>query len=512
MEIEKKINYILQALFISPVIYIFIGSFTKLNSVSKSILEQEILKDVVNSISIVLPTMILTIVIGVFLAYFESFYEFRFRKFFNYVNVLSFCIPNYILAYIYYDLFSSFLYYHFRVSYDISNIKGAIVLLSLSFYPYVYLFTRSYFKKIPSNIIHSSSLLGKSSLATFIHIVLPLAKPVIIFSSLLVMIETINAYGIFSYFGIQVFSTGLYKLWINTFDIKASFILSSFLIIFIFAIMYLVLKLIGKKSKYQLEFNSNEIERKKLKGFKKFLVLFVFFGIFTTSFVIPLLYLIRFSYYTYYDTNYIDLFKIGKNSVLLTSISSILIVLFNLLIVKTNRLKDKSFVSYSRIFILAYAIPGSIISITLTYIVISIDRTLFSRLILSKSYLVLILAYLFRFSVISYSSISQGINKVGDNYYKASLLLGKSPLKSFLKIDIPLIKNSILSGFLLVFIEIIKELPLTNINGRVETLAIRIAHYSADEAISYIGLPSLILILISFVAMCIKMYIEREKI
>ncbi|WP_156286163.1 ABC transporter permease [Oceanivirga salmonicida] len=513
MEIKKYdkiyfINNILLVLFLAPVIYIFFKSFDKISENTLYILKKFLYTYSKNTLFILIPTIILSSIIGVFLAYFESFYDFRFRNFFKYVNVLAFCIPSYILGYIYYDIFSIYLYYNFKVSYSIANVYGAIIILSLAFYPYIYIFSRTFFKKIPSSIIDSSTILGKNKVETFFKILLPLSKPALLLSIMLVLIETINSYGLPSFFGIEVFSTGIYKLWVNNFDSQGTFLLSSLLLTFIFFIIFIISKFIGKSSNYKLEYNSNEYKRKKMSKIKEIIVTSLFFLIFIISFIIPVLYLIRWANLVYLDTNYSVLFTISKNSLFLASISSILVVLVSLFILEINRLKNIKI--FSKIFLLSYGVPGTVISIALLSIFIGIDRIFFKdTLLISKSSIVLILAFIFRFSTISYNGIKSNITKIGNDFYETSLVLSKSKFKTFLHIELPMLKNSILSTMLLVFIEIIKELPITNINGRIETLAIRINTYAADENLAFISIPSIVLITICFIA--ISLYIKLEK-
>ncbi len=513
MEIKKSykvdfINNILLGIFIFPVIYIFFKSFGKISENTLYIIKTFLYTYTKNTLLILIPTVILSTIIGVFLAYFESFYNFKFRNFFKYANILAFCIPSYILGYIYYDIFTSYFYYHFKISYSIANIYGAIIILSLAFYPYIYIFTRSYFKKIPTNIIDSSTILGKSNFKTFFKILLPLSKPVLFLAIMLVMIETINSYGLPSFFGIEVFSTGIYKVWINNYDSKGSFLLSSILLLFIFIIIHIINKYIGKKSYYKLEHNSKDYKRKNLSLKNEIIVVSFYIIIFTLSFVIPLLYLLRWTTLVYLDTDYVAMYNISKNSILLASSASIIIVIISLIILEINRLKDNKV--FSKLFLLSYSIPGSVISITLLSIFISIDRIFFEdTLIISKSALVLILAFIFRFSTISYNNIKSNINKIGNDFYETSLVLSKSRFKTFFLIDLPMLKNSIISSMLLIFIEVIKELPLTSINGRIETLAMRIDNYAADENLAFISIPSLLLILFCLIA--ISIYIHYEK-
>ncbi|VWL85901.1 ABC transporter permease [Oceanivirga miroungae] len=505
-----EINLLLQGLFLSPLLYIFISSTKSLKDISWYILKNNMSEYILNTLLLVIIAMIVSLIIGTFLAYYEVMYKLKLSKLFKQINILAFCIPSYILGYIYYDFFSSFLYYHFNISYDITNIYVVGILLGISFYPYVYIFARSYLKKIPASIILSSYILGKSRLETFFKIVLPLLKKSLILAILLVFIETINSYGLVSFFGIQVFSTGIYKLYKTSYDLTGAYFISSILVLFLIILIRYIFKILKQDRKYVLEYSKIEYEVKKISKLEEILVSIITLIIFLISFLFPLIYLLRWAFYTYKLVDYEVLFKLSKNTFLISVVASFCIIIFTIFVLEINRLNEKK---YFTLFYISYAIPGIIVSISILNLFISLDNLISTKyLYITNLGASLILAYIFRFSVISYSNISSNISKIGKNYYYSSLLLAKSKLKTVFLIDIPMLLPSIISSFILLFIEIAKELPIAAINGRIETLAIRIDKYSADENISYVAIPSLIIILFCFVFTIIKNYLEEKNV
>ncbi|WP_068268398.1 ABC transporter permease [Caviibacter abscessus] len=517
MEINKKkweiLSYILLGLVISPIIYIFLNTLNKNSEYSNEIFNY-LLKDyVINTLIILFPTVIIATIIGVSLSYFETFYEYRFRKFFKYANIMVFAIPSYILAYMYVDIFNGPIYNLFGLNIDIANKKGAIIILSLSFYPYVYLICRAYMKKISMNILNSSRILGKSNFETFFKIILPLSRPAVITGASLVIMETLNAYGVPSYFGISVFSTGIHTAWVNSYDLDAAIKLSAILMLFVFIFIFFERYLRNVK-RYTLSGKIEEIKREKLKGVKEYLLLICLFSLFCISFVIPLAYIFRLFKLSipYLDMGMI--IELTKNTIYILLISTIFIVLLSLFLTNVVRLKKNKYRwIVSNISSIGYSIPGSVIAIGFLSIFISIDNFLISKnltqnILIIKSPLVIILAYTTRFLSLSYNGIEANINKIGNDYHKASRVLGKTAFTTFFKVDLIMLKSAVVTSFLLVSIEIIKELPLTSLLLVKNTLAIQIKNYASDEEMVLTAPLSLVLILICFILLMVYNKIE----
>lgn len=508
MEIIKRkwelLSYILLGLVISPIIYIFLNIANKNSQYSNEIFEY-LLKDyIINTFLILIPTVMIATFIGVMLAYFETFYEYRFSIFFKYANVMVFTIPSYILAYMYNDIFTGPIYNLFKINIDIANKKGAVIILALSFYPYVYLISSSYMKKISMNVLNSSKILGKNNFETFFKIILPLSRPAVITGSALVVMETLNAYGVPSYFGISVFATGIHNAWVNAYDLDGAIKLSAILVLFIFVFLFFERYFRNFKN-YTIHGKIEEIKREKLIGIKQFLLLMFLFTLFCISFLIPFLYIIRLFKLSILYLNYSMMMELTKNTLYIVLISSMFIILVSLFLTNVLRLKKNKYRwIVGNISSIGYSIPGSVIAIGFLSMFISLDNFLIKHkitenILVVKSVIVVIFAYTTRFLSLAYNTLEASINKTGNVYHKASRVLGKSAFQTFFKVDLIMQKSAILSSFLLVSIEIIKELPLTSLLLVKNTLAIQIKNYALDEEMVLTAPLSLILIFISFV-------------
>lgn len=468
--------------------------FKENSELSEHIFNNLLKKYILNTMLILIPTTFISLLLGFLSAYFEVFFEYRFRAFFKYMNILSFAIPSYIFAYIYVDIFSSYIYTKFSIYYDIANIKGAIFILSISFYPYVYIVSKAYMKKISMDLIYVSKTLGKSNIYTFFKVILPISRPALVVGSSLVIMEVLNSFGVPYFFGIQVFSTGIYETWINYYDLDGAMKLSAVLLIFV-----LILLLFENYFRKPFIYNERKIvkiKREKLIGYKEILVILFYLSIFIFSLLIPFLYLLRWVKYSYTDIYLKDMLRLSFNTLSILFFSSILILMLALFLSNVSRLyKRKYSWIIDKLVSLGYSIPSSITAIGFLSIFIFIDKLILKdELFFSKSVIVIVFAYATRFLSLAYNGIKASINKIGNNYHESSRLLGKSALKTFFKVDIYMLKGSIFSAFLLVSIEILKEMPIAALLLNRNTLAIQMKNYAQDERLAMVAIPSLILI------------------
>jgi ABC transporter, permease protein len=514
-------TFVCLALVIFPIIYILFGIFNQTNESTEFLFKTQLKFYIKNSFIILFFTGIFAGIIGTFLAYFETFYEYKFKNFFKFTLILPFAIPSYLFGYIYVDFFSysgwlvTFLRQNFdiRVHFDIMNIYGAIFVLTLAFYPYVYIILRGFLKRFPQNYIEASQNLGCTQVKTFFKVILPLSKPAIISGMTLCLMECLNAYGVPNYFGLHVFSTGIYKAWVGYGDLNAAIKLASILLFLVFFII-IVQKLLQKP--YAITVTKRQkIRAKKLSKKSEIAVVCLIFLFLFVALFLPLLHIFIWLYQSYSDINLISLFNLSKNTILLTTFSAMLIVVFSLFINESLRLKEGKIKEIATSFAnIGYSIPGSVVGISMLAIFINIDKSMQwlyrllevkATLFLTLSPLVLVFAYMIRFLSLGYMGIQNSLNQQGKKYYEASLSLGKGKLKTFFLVDLPMIKPAILSSFILVFIEIIKELPLSSLltPPNLKTLAFEMDRYASDEQLALSAAPAIVVVGISLALLVI---------
>lgn len=508
-------------LIILPNIDIVAHIFTKGNSNWYHI-KRYLLKDyILNSIKITLATGIFTVIIGTSLSWLIAAYEFPLRKFFKWALILPMAIPPYIAAYTYNGIFNytgivqKFFRYNLGINLnskylDIMSIKGAVFIFTFSLFPYIFMITKAFLEKQSASLIENARLLGRSSLEIFFLVVVPISRGAIVGGTVLVVLEVLNDYGVVSYFGIPTFSTAIFKTWFSMGDINSAVKLSSILMFIVFTILVLEKWIRGKKRYSFTNTKFKPISRIKLKGGKAFLASAFCFIIFSISFVVPTLQLFSWSLLTYKEILSFKFINIIFNSLWIALFSSIIITIMAIIIANFSRIHE-NFIGklFSKITILGYSTPASVIAIGVILLFVGIDRKLYGfykvvspnsqNLVLSTSIFMLIFAYIVRFLAISYQSIESGFEKVGKKFFEASRTLGKGTIETFFKVDFPMIKPAIISGVALAFVDIIKELPLTLILRpfNFNTLATKAFEYANDEMIHEASIASLIIIIIS---------------
>ena len=508
---------IISLLLAIPVFAILISLFKGTGEMWEHITSYFLIDYIQNSIILLLGSGIICFVIGTSSAWVVSRYKFKGRKIIEWLLFMPLAIPSYIVAYTYVGLFGyggsfikfiNYLGFNNIDNIEMMNIYGLVWVLSFSLYPYVYASTRLIFQSYPTRLKDSASLLGASKNKYFFKIALPLASPAIIGGLFLVFMEVLNDYGAAKYYGINTFTTGIFRTWTALEDLQSSIYLSAILVVLVFVLVLIVKWLRGRRSYNLKTYNSNdqdEIYRKDLKGLKKIIFLTIVFVPILFGFLFPFLQLIIWGLQTFESMFNSDLLNIGIQTLFLGLSTSIIIVFLATSLIylsKWNYLKQLNVTS--KLATLGYVIPGAIIGIGVIKSSHSITEyfntyhNIKIGYIIYNSILVLIYAYVFRFIAVAFNSIESNTLKLSKSLSESSNLLGFGKIKTFFKIDFPLIKNALLTSFILVFIDVIKELPLTLILKpyNLSTLAIKAYEYAEDERVAEAALPALFLIFI----------------
>ena len=497
-----------------PVFSILISLFRGSGEMWEHITTYFLFDYIKNSIILIFGTGLLTFTIGTSSAWIISRYTFRYNKIIEWLLFMPLAIPSYIVAYTYVGLIGNggtfieilrdFGFSVIRV--EMMNIYGLIWVLSFSLYPYVYAGTRTIFQSYPSQLKHTASLLGVSNKKYFLSVALPLASPAIIGGLFLVFMEVLNDYGAAKYYGVSTFTTGIFRTWTALEDLQSSIYLSAILVILVFILVLIVKWLRGRRSYNLTQTNYNQKNadnRVKISGLKKILYLGILLIPILFGFILPLIQLVVWGIQTFDSMFNNDLIILGLESLSLGLSTALLVVFLACLLIylsKWNYLKQ--FNVFSKIATLGYVIPGAIIGVgiirtskSLTDL-FSFQFNLEIGHLVYNSILVLIYAYLFRFIAVAYNSIEGNTLKLGKNLSESSYLLGYGKIKTFFKIDFPLLRNALISSFILVLIDVMKELPLTLILKpyNVSTLAVRAYEYAEDERVAEAALPALFLI------------------
>ena len=515
------LSFVVIVLIILPTLNI---SLKLLNETSENwphIKEYLLIDYIINTATIVAFGGAFTMIIGTSLAWLITAFKFPMSKFFKWSLLLPLAVPPYVAGFTYHGILNytgviqTFLRNNTNINvnqslFNIMNHKGAIFILTLVLYPYVFAIVRSFLAKQSADLIENSRVLGKSPMATFFKVVLPISRPAIVGGVSLVILEILNEYGLFNYFGISTFSVAIFRTWFGLSDLDSAIRLAAIVMIMVLMILLLEKLMRGRKRYSYTSSKIRPIQPIELKGIKRILTTLYCSVIFGFGFLIPTIQLLHWALLTYREILNVKFLGYLYNSLRVTTIATVIIVVISILIANYARIKESILTKiYTRITILGYSIPGAVIAVAVMIFFIDIDNNTYvirqaisqnsTKLFLSTSLVMLIFAYVIRFLGIGYNSIESGFDKIGKGYFEASRLLGMSVTKTFFKVDLPMIKPAIISGFILVFIDILKELPLTMIlrTFNFHTLATKAYQYANDEMIHQAAISSLLIIFIS---------------
>lgn len=512
-----------------PVFAIVIYLFDGVGEMWDHITTHFLLSYITNSLFLILGTGILCFLMGTSSAWIVCNYDFPLRKLVEWSLFLPLAIPSYIMAYTYVGLLGyggSLIGILQSIglpvqSVDMMNIIGLTCVLSWSLFPYVYASARAIFESYPNSIRETAYLLRASNHRYFFSIALPLALPAIIGGLFLVFMEVLNDYGAAKYYGINTFTTGIFRTWTALEDLQSAIYLSALLVVLVFLINSLVTLQRGKRS-YAIRLNQSHqshAKRRPLRGRKKIIYLFILSIPILFGLLLPVAQLLYWSFLTFDTMFNAELFWIAFQSFGVAIGASFFILLAALALIffsRWNHLRTVHF--FKKVATIGYVIPGAIIGIGIirsSQTVINFFNDAFHLKIgylFYASSVVLIYSYVFRFLAVAYNPLEANTLKLGRYLSESSYLMGISKIKTLFKIELPLLRNALVGAFLLVFIDILKELPLTLILKpyNLQTLAVKAYEYAEDERVAEAALPALVLMITIGLIMIVLNYVDRR--
>ncbi len=484
---------------------------------------------VITSLSLMLGVAVLTLSFGIGCAYVVTQYRFKGVNIFYWALLLPLAMPAYITAYSYTGLLDvagpiqSLIRNHFSMRYgeywfpEIRSLGGAIFVLSFVLYPYVYLMARASFIEQSKHLRDVAQLLGYSRRRAFFKISLPIARPAIIAGVSLALMETLADFGAVSYFGVSSFTTGIFRTWYGLDNVAGAAQLALILLGFI-----LILLSLEKSSRKRAAFHDKKslqpAEPIVLAGKKQILAIgFVSLPL-LLGFIVPTAQLVYWAIEKSAQLASAEFWQLVANTVLLASLA----VFLALLIAYSHRLDQSKFTLAAKNIVgVGYAVPGLVIAvgtlIPLAYFDNSLDSWLrknfdySSGLLISGTIVALLIAYLVRFLAVALNSVESGLQSIKPNMDQAARSLGLSPSKVLSKIHLPMMRNSILTGLLIVFVDVMKELPVTLVLRpfNFNTLAVRAYELASDERLADAALPSIAIVLVGLMPVILLSRVSR---
>ena len=462
-----------------------------------------------------------TLLIGVSTAWLTAMCRFPGKNLFGWLLLLPMAMPAYIVAYTYTGMFDfagpvqttirdwtgwRYQEYYFP---QIRSMGGAIAMLSLVLYPYVYLLGRSTFLEQSVGVMEVSRTLDCGPWTVFYRVALPLARPAIVAGLSLALMETLADYGTVAYFGLGVFTTGIFRTWFGLGDYTSAAKMAALLLLFVFVLI--VMERVSR-NKAQYHNSSGKLTRfseYRLQGFKAWgafaiCVIPIFLGFF-----LPAAQLSLWAMETWSDMVDDRFFALIRNSFLLGLGAALISVILALFLGYGKRiLPGKTTIVSIRTASIGYAIPGTVIAvgviIPFAWLDVRIDAFMKSSfgissgLFFSGTIVAVMFAYVVRFLAISLQTVESGLDKIKPSMDDAARSLGYRPRETLFKIHIPLMKSSTLTALMIVFVDVMKELPATLILRPFDfnTLAVRAFELASDERLADSSTAALTIVIV----------------
>ena len=457
---------------------------------------------------LVFGTVMISMFIGISCAWFVACCEFPGKKWFEWVLILPLAIPTYISAYAYFDileLFSPFLIW-IRSNFNLEAMQFVdnllvyimtILVMSSVLYPYIYLLVRASFIRQGSQLIDAARTLGHNSVSIFWRIILPMGRPAIFAGTSLVIMETLNDYGAVKHFGVPTFTSGIFRTWLGMGDMSGAIRLAAFLMLFILIFLFFEKK-IRSRARFNENLGSNKpFQKIILHNHKSYLAIFCCLIPVALGFIIPVS---RLSYWAWLSRESflaINAVQLITNTLLLALLTSLITTLLAILLVFSTRFFNSKIINFTNRFaILGYSVPGAVIAMGI--LLLNGQINYLTDWIMTGSLFLLVFAYIVRFMAVAWQPIDSGMERNCEELNNASRTLGSSTTRSLFFINIPLLRNTIITAGLLVFIDTIKELPLTLILRpfNFETLSTATFDLSSQAQIQQSSIPALSIILL----------------
>lgn len=495
--------------------YVFVPSAEVWQHLAATVLSDYLLNTLYLSLGVGIGVLLL----GVPLAWLCSMCEFPGRAWFEWLLLLPLAMPAYIIAYTYTGMLDfagpvqtslreltgwGYGDYWFP---NIRSLTGAILMLALVLFPYVYLLARAAFLEQSICVLEVSRTLGCNQWQSFFRVALPLARPAIITGLSLALMETLADFGTVQYFGVTTFTTGIFRTWYGLGDHAAASQLAALLMSFVFILLLLEQASRRRARYYHSSSKYAQIKRIPLKAWQAGWAVFFCSLTLLLGFIVPVTQLTSWSianWRTQIDSSFLTLIQ---HSLGLAMAAAVFALILALILGYGKRLSPSPLVSLAaRLASMGYAIPGTVIAIGVLIPFAWLDTQLnyFSQflfnsklgLLFSGSLFILLFAYNVRFLAVSLQTVEAGLGKIKPTLDNAGRSLGLSPSAVLWKLHMPLMKGSLLTAILLVFVDVLKELPATLILRpfNFNTLAVRTYELASDERLAEAGLPALMIV------------------
>ncbi|MBC8518802.1 MAG: iron ABC transporter permease [Gammaproteobacteria bacterium] len=507
---------------ILPILAVMGQAFFPEENIWGHLLETTLPRYLQSSLLLMVGVGVPSAILGVATAWLVTRYEFPGRRVFQWALLLPFAFPSYLLAYLYTDLLQysgpvqgylrELFEWRYKSDYwfpEIRSMGGAMTMFTLTLYPYVYLLARASFLEQSDRPGNLSRLLGCGPWGSFFRVSLPAARPAIAVGTSLVLMETLNDFGTVDFFAVETMTTGIFDIWLNRNNVGGAAQIATLLMGMVLLLIVIEQMSRRRQRQYQEGDSRKLIERKSLTTGERQLVLLVVTLPVILGFVIPFTVLASYAWDSvdhYWNPQIIEY---GLNSLWVATLAALLTVTVGLLVTYAKRQQKRGGVGLAhRLAGVGYAMPGAVLAIGVVIFFGWVDRGIniwFQSwfgydpgLIFSGTLFSLLFAYVVRFLTVATGGLDASLGKIRPSMDHAARSLGEGPLAMVWRVHIPMIRSGLLTAALIVFVDVMKELPATLLLRpfNFETLATHVYYFASDEMLQESSIAALMIVLV----------------
>ena len=482
-----------------------------------------------NTLLLMLIVSIVVLAVGVPLAWLTAMCDFPGRKFFAWALVLPLAIPAYVLAFVQMGLFEyagpvqSFLRDIFGSSRWFPDIRGSlwglVMVLVMAFYPYVYLMARSAFLTQGHRSMEAAQALGYSPVAAFFKVGLPLARPWIGAGLALVLMEVLADFGAIAVFNFDTFTTALYKSWFDLHNIGAAAQLAAMLVLVVTLLLAAEQR---SRSAQRFHVSNPQQYRVVLKGGSRWLAFVLCLLIFSAAFAVPMVQMVAWSLSVWQEDLNSDYWGYAWNTLSLALMTAAIATVLALMLSWIRRRYADGLTSWTvRLAVLGYAMPGVVLAVGVFVPIAWLDAWLMALLepwgvqslgIIKGSLAGMLLALAARFLAVAYNATDAAMQRITRSQEEACASLGLGPWQTLRRLHLPLLRTGLLSAFLMVVVDVMKEMPITLMMRQFgwDTLAVRVFQLTSESMWDQAALPALAIVLVGLLPV-ILLVLQTEK-
>ncbi|MGM0774210.1 ABC transporter permease [Marinobacter sp.] len=509
------------AIVVLPVLSVIILALFPEENIWPHLLDTTLPRYLTTTLKLMAGVAVITLTIGLATAWTVTMCEFPGRKFFEWAMLLPFAVPAYVIAYVYTSLLDyagpvqttlrGWFGWNNAADYwfpEIRSLEGATLMIGLVLYPYVYLLARAAFLDQSPSLFAVSRSLGHSALSTFFRVVLPIARPAVAVGLSLVMMETLNDFGTVDFFAVQTLTAGLFDTWMNLGNLGGAAQIATTMLAFVVILVTLERYSRRKQQQFAARDNRGPIHRFTMSFPRQLICVAVCALPVILGFLLPAITLGQYAW-EYFDESWnTDFIRNTLNSLFLSGTAALTTLVIGVTLAYSRRLHNtRGMQIMMRLSSLGYAMPGAVLAVGVIVPLAAFDnqvddimRDTFgvsSGLLLSGSAFALIFAYTVRFLAVSAGSVESALQKITPSMDMASRSLGHTPGQTLVKVHLPMLRGTLITAALVVFVDVMKELPATLILRpfNFETLATYVYQFASDEQLAQSALPALIIVL-----------------